>query len=104
MVTATANPNLYVGRTRKKYHADFRINPMRRTESVPIAENEAGSETLRPMNATGNRPGGKKKKEPIEGSLVCAICKRRFKPLRSPGVNMIYSICPDCRLDPATPR
>jgi hypothetical protein len=54
------------------------------------------------MSAPGSRPEKNPKRE--KPALTCAICKRRYQPIRTPGMHTIYSICPDCRLQPAAPR
>jgi len=55
------------------------------------------------MSATGSRPDKNSNRESEKPSLLCAICDRRYQPLLTPGMHTIYSICPDCRLDVATP-
>lgn len=52
------------------------------------------------MNATESRPARNTKRGSAPPSFTCAICDRRYQPIRTPGMRTIYSICPDCRLHP----
>jgi len=54
------------------------------------------------MSAAGSR-SGKSKRDGEKPSLACAICNRRYQALQTPGMQTIYSICPDCRITSAIP-
>jgi hypothetical protein len=54
------------------------------------------------MSAAG--PDKHSKRGTEKPSLSCAICKRRYQPIRMPGMRTIYSICPECRLTVALPQ
>ena len=64
----------------------------------PIAPIPMPRDALPQMSDFGGKPGKSGKKAGEKPSLTCAVCKRRYQPIRTPGVHTIYSICPDCRL------
>jgi hypothetical protein len=51
------------------------------------------------MNASEARRAKDTKRANDKPALSCAICKRRYRRIETPGMLTIYSICPDCRLD-----
>lgn len=52
--------------------------------------------------SSGSDPDGEEI-VPAGPALTCAVCRRRFKALKS-GTENIYSICPDCRLGTVGPE
>ena len=50
------------------------------------------------MRMRGRISGKRQKKRQEKPAVACAICHRRYRLLTTPGSDIIYSICPDCRL------
>jgi len=73
---------------------------MRRADDAPIA---AESEYWEIAAMSAAESGKNSKRETEKPSLSCAICNRRYRPIQTPGMHTIYSICPDCRLTIAIP-
>ena len=67
------------------------------TDSVPIVPGDDPWD-IPSMSVSGSRTSKSPKAESGKPSLTCAICKRRYQPIRTPGLHTIYSICPGCRL------
>ncbi|MGA3169687.1 MAG: hypothetical protein ABSE62_01615 [Chthoniobacteraceae bacterium] len=86
------------------YDRKFRVNLMACAVRGPIARERVPWDIYIQMSAAASRSRRTPKRATGKLSHTCAICKRRFQPIRTPGLHTIYTVCPDCRQHSTHPQ